>query len=379
MKKFLLMIVAVLMMTFSSTAQQTTVEGSKFFDNTYVGVSVGGQVGLNDITGHNNWTVAPTGSLYFGKWLTPIFGLELNGDVLLHDGFNSRNTFVDATYVGLNGRVNLNNVFHRYRGVPDRVEVIPFVGFGWLHAYGNGSYTTHNLPTIYGVGRNVFATKMGIDLAINLGKERAWVLDIRPTVEYALTGGYVSGTLPRYDIRNGRLGLEVGFTYKFGHKNSVGTKTHNFTKAYTVKEYNDMVEELSNRQPERIVEVQEVVREVVREVEVPVQVPTYILTQPYFSFNSTNVDPTANVALDNIIKEINSNDVNYVITGYASLEGVEHYNVELSERRAQAVYEILVNGGVNPERLTIVAGGPTDKFGTNYESNRTVTIQRVNQ
>ena len=378
MKKFLLMIVAVLMMTFSSNAQQTTVEGSKFFNNTYVGVSVGGQVGLNDIIGHNNWTIAPTGSLYLGKWVTPILGLELNGDVLFHDGFNSRHTFVDATYVGLNGRVNLNNVFHRYRGVPDRVEVIPFVGFGWLHGYGHGVYTTHNLPTVYGVGRNAFATKMGIDLAINLGKERAWVIDVRPTVEYALTGGHVKSGV-KYDVRNGRLGLEVGFTYKFGHKNSVGTKTHNFTKAYTVKEYNDMVAELSNRQPERIVEVQEVVREVVREVEVPVQMPVYLLTQPYFSRNSTIIDPTADVVLDYLIKEINSNDANYVITGYASLEGVEQYNVELSKRRAQAVYDILVGEGINPERLTVVAGGPTDQFGDAYETNRTVTVQRVNQ
>ena len=43
MKKFILMFVAMFMMTMTTFAQQTTVEGSKFFDNTYVGVSVGGQ------------------------------------------------------------------------------------------------------------------------------------------------------------------------------------------------------------------------------------------------------------------------------------------------------------------------------------------------
>ena len=368
---------AMLMMTFSSAAQQTTVEGSKFFQNTYVGVSVGGQVGMNDLTGHQNWTVAPTGSLYLGKWLTPTFGLELNGDALFHDGFNSRNTFVDATYVGINARLNLNNVFHRYRGIPDRVEVIPFVGLGWLHAYGDGVLTGEhgNYPTSQALGRNIFATKMGVDLAINLGKERAWVLDIRPTVEYALSNhkiGYV-----QYNKNYGCVGLEVGFTYKFGYKNSTGTKVHNFTKAYTVQEYDDMVAELSNRQPERIVEVQEVIKEVQVVNEVPVEMPVYLLTSPYFAQGKYNLDATADVVLDYLANDITTNNKTYTITGYASLEGAEAFNQQLSENRAKAVYDALVERGVEPTRLTVVAGGPTNKFSeTVYELNRVVVVNQ---
>ena len=378
MKKFVLMIAAMLMMTFSSLAQQTTVEGSKFFENTYVGVSVGGQTNMTDLTGHQNWTVAPTGSLYLGKWVTPIFGFELNGDVLFHDGFNSRNKFVDGTYVGLAGRVNLNNVFHVYRGIPDRVEVIPFVGFGWLHGYGNGEFSGEhgNLPTRYAVGKNAFATKMGVDLAINLGKDRAWVLDIRPTVEYALSSKNIG--YAHYAKNYGRVGLEVGFTYKFGYKNSIGQKTHNFTKAYTVAEYDAMVDELSNRKPEQIIAYKEVVKEIVKEVPVVEKTPVYIITQPYFTCASYELGPTADVVIDIVAEEMKSNNCPYTITGYASLEGAEKFNVELSKQRAQAVCDVLVKSGIDPNRLTVVAGGPTDKFGQSYESNRTVVIEHTN-
>lgn len=367
-----------LMMTFSSLAQQTTVEGSKFFENTYMGVSVGGQTNMTDLTGHQNWTVAPTGSLYFGKWLTPTFGLELNGDVLFHDGFSSRNKFVDGTYVGIAGRFNLNNAFHAYRGRPDAVEVIPFVGIGWLHGYGNGEFSGEhgNLPTRYVVGKNALATKMGIDLSINLDKNYAWSLNVRPTVEYALASRKIG--YPHYDKNYGRVGLEVGFTYKFGYKNSIGQRTHNFTPAYTVAQYDAMVDELSNREPEVVYVVQETVKEIVKEIPVVEKMPVYILTQPYFNCASYELGPTADVVVDIIANEMNSNSCPYTITGYASLEGAEQFNVELSKQRAQSVYDVLVEAGINPDRLTVVAGGPTDKFGDSYEMNRTVVIEHTN-
>ena len=381
MKKFILMIVALFTMTMSMNAQQTTVEGSRFFDNTYMGISIGGQTGMKDVIGHNNWTVAPTGSLYFGKWLTPIFALEVDGDVLLHDGFSTRNTFVDATYVGMNARFNLNNIFHVYRGTPDNVEVIPFIGFGWLHAYGNGEYTSHNLPTVSYVGKNAFATKMGIDVNIYLNKVKSWAFNVRPTVEYALTGGAVNGTFPRYNSHNGRIGLEVGLTYNFGHKNSKGVSTHHFTKAYTVNEYDTMVELLSNQTPDTVYVVKEIQVETPAQITVEEKVEVkdkYIIPAPYFARAKYNLDPTADVILNMVANEMKSNSCPYTITGYASLEGAEAYNQELSLNRAKTVYNALVERGVEPERLTVVGGGATDMFGKIYELNRTVIIEHTN-
>lgn len=370
------MIIAALMITFTAAAQQTTVEGSRFFDNTYVGVNVGGQVGMSDFTGHQNWTVSPMSGVYLGKWLTPTFGVELNGDVLFHDGFNSRNTFVDATYLGVDARLNLNNVFHKYRGVSDRIEVMPFVGFGWLHSYGDGiNMSQHGNTPTKAFSRNILATKMGVDLGFNLGNDRAWAINVRPNVMYALSSKKIGYS--HYNKNLGRVGVEVGFTYRFGHKNSVGEKTHNFTKTYTVAEYNAMVDELSARENTVYVTNEvEVIKEVIKEVKV--KMPVYLITQPYFNCAKYDIDPTADVILDNLVAQMNSNDKSYTITGYASLEGAEQFNTTLSENRAKAVYDALVDRGIDATRLIVVAGGATDKFGDSYESNRTVMIVENN-
>lgn len=359
-----------LIMSVPVFAQQTTVEGSRFFDNTYVGVNVGGQVGMTNFTGHNNWVVKPTGHVYVGKYLTPVFGLELNGDVYFHDGFSSRNTFVDATYVGIHGRVNLNNVFHKYKGYSDRVEFVPFAGLGWLHGYGTGFMEEEQYqPTQQRIADNSLATKMGVDVVFNLGETRAWTLNVRPTVMYALTGGHVSNTFPKYDAKNARVGVEVGFTYKFGHKNSKGDKVHNFTKAYTVKEYDDMVAQLSSQKPDTVVVTNEVVRQEVKNVEV------YKFTSPHFECGKTQIDYTGEITLDQLAEQIKSSGKTYTITGYASMEGTEKFNNELSLNRAKVVYEGLVQRGVDPLKLKVVSGGPTDKFGQKYELNRTVTVK----
>ena len=65
-----------------------------------------------------------------GKYITPVVGFELDMEV----GMANHDKFVDHTMFGGNLMMNLNNTIHRYKGEPDRVEVVPFVGIGWhLH------------------------------------------------------------------------------------------------------------------------------------------------------------------------------------------------------------------------------------------------------
>lgn len=381
MKKFMLMLVAALCMMFTNVnAQNATVESSRFFNNTYIGLSVGGQVGMNDIVGHGNWTVAPYGSLYLGKWITPAVGVEVNADVLFHDGFTTRGNVVDATYVGIDGRLNLNNLFRPYTGTPARVEVIPFVGFGWLHGYGHGYVMGErgNVPTADAIGKNAFATKMGIDLVFNIGEARAWAIDVRPTVMYALTGRNTGVHNPIYNVNRGRVGLEVGFTHKFGYKNSKRDRVHNFTKAYTAAEYDNMVTYLSAMKPDTVTVTNEV--EVLREkvVEVPVVKPEFILMDPYFAQGKAKIDPTADVILNALAAKMTETGKNYKITGYASVEGVEAFNNQLSLKRAQVVRDALVERGVSADKLTVEGAGSTDQFGESYDLNRRVVITEAN-
>jgi outer membrane protein OmpA-like peptidoglycan-associated protein len=49
------------------------------------------------------------------------------------------------------------------------------------------------------------------------------------------------------------------------------------------------------------------------------------------------------------------------IAGYTSASGTEEYNQKLSERRAKAVEEYLINEGIiTPDRLTMIGYGKTD-------------------
>lgn len=392
MRKFIFSIVA-MFISMVMFAQRTTVEGSKVFDNTYVGVSVGGQVSMTGLSGENSWNVAPFVGLSYGKWITPVVGVELNGDVVLHDGFSIRNRFVDATYVGLNGRLNVNNLVHPYRAYPDRVEFIPFIGFGWLHGFGtvptleDGIETLDddvelvpetpnvvygNVPTVQHVGPNGLASKIGVDVAVNLGENRNWVLNVRPSVLYALTGAYTGNHNPKYDVNYGRVGLEVGVKYKFGYKNSKGERTYHFEPAYTAYEYETLLEKLNNTKADTVVVTNtvEVVREVVREVEI--EKPAYVLMTPVFAQGESNLDETSLSILDVLAKQLVESDKEYIITGYASLEGTERFNNKISLERAEAVRDALVDRGVSSEHLTVYAGGATDEFGERYEDNRIV-------
>ncbi len=66
------------------------------------------------------------------------------------------------------------------------------------------------------------------------------------------------------------------------------------------------------------------------------------------------------------------------IEGHTDLRGTEEYNMELSQRRAQTVYRLLIREGVDPERLRVEWYGETRPFIPNatteaeHQANRRV-------
>ena len=159
MKKFILMLV-VMFTTMLSVNAQVATENAKLFDNTYVGVEAGVTTPFNF---NSVFPVNPTVGIKFGKELTPVFGLEVEGlasfgDNVYRYGYNSStpvweegpfnvhnngtvNTFIKATNVGLNGVINWSNLLFGYQGTPRFFEVKTNTGFGWLHYFGD--FTTN--------------------------------------------------------------------------------------------------------------------------------------------------------------------------------------------------------------------------------------------
>jgi hypothetical protein len=344
MKKFILTVIIAFMMIFSANAQVAT-ENAKLFDNTYVGVEVGATTPLNF---NSMFPVNPVAGIKFGKELTPVFGLELEGLAMFGDnvyrwGVNgsipaegkmnvhqngSVNTFVKATNVGLNGTINWSNLLFGYRGAPRVFEVKTNTGFGWLHYYGD---FTPNFPVggyIVAGKRNVLSAKTAIDFAFNLGKLKAHTITLSPGVYWGLNEiGNV-----KFNKNYAQFGVMLGYTYHFKTSNG----THYF-KTYDVGAMMSEIDRLNDELAKKPTEVR---------VEVPVEVPVpgpivgFNETYVFFAKNSAELSGEAKTVLDNL-------EGTYDVVGSASIEGTKEYNLDLSERRAATVAKYLIDN--NPK------------------------------
>ncbi|MEE0978823.1 MAG: OmpA family protein [Muribaculaceae bacterium] len=88
-----------------------------------------------------------------------------------------------------------------------------------------------------------------------------------------------------------------------------------------------------------------------------------------FTLNSARISDEEMVNVYNMAQYMTENpSVNVEIKGYADEDtGTANYNMKLSERRAKAVYDVLVNTyGISPDRLTVTAeGSNTQVYDTN--------------
>lgn len=319
MKKFILMF-ALMISAFVGVNAQTAIETPKVLDNVYVGANVGATTPL---TFNHVFSLNPTVGLTLGKNWTPIFGTEVQSGIAFNDngfGTNSK-TFVTAINTGVNGTINLTNLFLGYN--PNKVfEMQTVTGLGWAHLYGN---TANN-------DDDELTAKTGIRLNWNLGKAKAWSLNVEPAVLWNLTNG--SNDQVRFNKKSAQLALSLGVVYKFKTSNG----THNF-KEYNIGELNDVINSLHAQKPK------EVVREVVKEKIVETNVSQ---TQWVVFFEQGKSDLT-----DDAKDELNKIGENTIvdIKGHASSEGSEAFNQTLSEKRAKAVADFLTNRGVKVNKV----------------------------
>jgi len=83
--------------------------------------------------------------------------------------------------------------------------------------------------------------------------------------------------------------------------------------------------------------------------------------QVVFGWNSTEVEGRFAGRLDVLIEAYRSrDDLGIEIVGYSDALGDPAYNLDLSRRRAQAVADYLVAGGLAPDRLRVEGRGPVE-------------------
>ena len=78
----------------------------------------------------------------------------------------------------------------------------------------------------------------------------------------------------------------------------------------------------------------------------------------YFDFNSSTPQVSSTWALDIVVKYLKENSgANVLISGYADELGGTNYNNSLSQKRANAVKDILVKAGVSASRISTEGKG----------------------
>lgn len=292
----------------------------------------------------------------FGKWFSPYMGWRMSfyGGPLHFENkgmqkFNYVNGNLDFMWDMFNslGGVNQDRVF----------SIVPFVGLGGAYTWGMGDDV------------NIDGRKGGL-------KKSSWTLPV--------SGGLMLRfRLCKYvdfftEARAGFYGdnfnnlaygrpVDINVTVTGGFAITFGGRKYN---AYNPCDYIGYIDNLNNQVNDlrgalattaaalAAAEAQLPCPEVEETTTVVVNAP--MMATVRFALNSAKISSMEMVNVYNTAQYLQANpDQTLAIVGYADKDtGTSAYNMALSKRRAQAVYDALVNKyGINPDRLTIVAQG----------------------
>ena len=409
MKKIILL--TAVLFGFAAAAQaQTTVQGSKAFDNMSITLKGGA------VSPFQHYAFFKNARGIFGlevrKQVTPVLGLGLEGEWTINTsswndyrtpwapfGGKSVNWF-DHQFVGAFGAFNLSNLFGGYKGAPRFVEVEAVAGAGWLHAYQHG---------VDNSDENSWYTKYGVNFNFNLGESKAWTISLKPSVLWDMNGCKDNANVERdmnrkvnagrnvqtsrYNANNALVEMEVGVTYHF--KNSNGE--HYMTLCpyrYSQEDIdvlngkiNDLRNQLSKAQADlnaanaradqlaRDLEECKKLKNKVVEID---KTGEQLMTNVFFKVNSTEItrDQQPNVERVAIYLK-NHKDATVEIKGYASPEGPVDNNIRLANGRAASVKDMLVKKyGIKANRINAEGQGIGNMF-SELEWNR-VSVCTIN-
>ncbi len=346
-----------------SANAQTSVSGSKAFDNWSIGIDGGTGTNLHD------WN-SPIGGLLgiqLTKGVTPVVSFEFATQI----GFNyneswnneSFNTVDEYMLLG-STKINLMNWLGGYNGKPRVFEI---------QARGGGGYMKEK--DLHGY----FVAKLGLDFDFNLGEKRAWTISVRPAV-------LLKGTNEKYICdrdcgrytHNGVAQVTAGVTYHF--KNSNGE--HYFTPivARSQAEIDALMAEINDARALAEMEREEAIRIIngkdqeiadlkqkladcearAPEVSTEKSMECYV----YFKQGRSTIEASQQPNVERIATFLKNHDeAKVVINGYASPEGSVEVNERLAQQRADAVKTSLVNKyHIAADRIEANGKGVGDAF-----------------
>ncbi len=395
MKK-ILMTMAAVAVSASVFAQGTAIVSNKAGDNIYIGANFGVSTPLKGYRVLGNLT--PELGIRFGKNFTTVFGVAIDADMHFASSPKDYNlygeyyrldtkTFVDNTNISLLGTANLSFLFGGYMGEPRSFELIALGGFGWGHRYGNSEL-------------EALTSKIGLDFAINLGKDKDIQVYAEPSITWNILGSEEVLNVLDYHNDRAHLSFKLGLNYKF--KNSNGKHNFSIEQLRDQSEIDDLNARINDLRgtiaateanANRALAVKdEEINRLKKELEECQNKPTTVVEQVVKQ--TANLQPTvvfgqgksaveksqeANISLiANYMKK--HPEAKVKISGYASPEGNPELNQRLSEARAEAVKNVLVKKyKIAADRLETEGLGATDKLFDEVEFNRVATFNDLNK
>ncbi len=96
-----------------------------------------------------------------------------------------------------------------------------------------------------------------------------------------------------------------------------------------------------------------------------------------FEFDSYVLKTSSYPILDKVSQDLRNSDSSLTLEGYASAEGTEAYNLQLSKDRANAVKGYLVNSGVAADKLNVIGYGEANPVASNATEAGRIQNRRV--
>lgn len=364
--------------------------------NTFISLYGGLSLSMGENTRFTNFfsVTRPSFKVSVGRFFYPQFGLRgsieyLNqrgraewevAQILDKEGVMDGNYNFSMASVFLDGLVNFHNVFWKYRD-DRRFNLIGYFGLGAFYTFGfdkdklafladpvtkdgvhhpTWAYNVDGDPHFYFAGHaGLIATYMLND---------AW--DISFDVSFNGTDDAYNGIRFRrvYDTY---VNVMAGFSYHI--KSRAGKRRLQYSH-YTDE---DVVTVL-NRQIYELNDSLEEARKPIVKMEEKVAYNEMLQTTVSFYIDKTFITDAQKRNVRSVAKFMeNHPDLDVVVTGYADVQtAYPKYNMMLSKKRAQAVYDMLVNEyNIDPSRLTMEYKGDQEQpFTIVNEWNRAVVF-----
>lgn len=357
---------------FSSTSEtqnntdKYSVVTNRFNANWFIGVNAGAQMYIGDgFRMGSSWKlITPAIEFNAGKWFTPGIGLRLG-----IGGYQARGYSWDPNLGNVYERVapgeyktkwgmiqthadvmlNFTNLFLGYK--EDRLyNAIPFASINYLRGVNQS-------------GENELGIGAGLINSFRVNNSLNINLELRATV----INDHMDGIRNEYNYEASTAVL-VGVSYKLGKKNwdrpspvSVGEMEEVQNRLKEMNQENQMLRNQVGELKQNLADASRKKNEPVADC--PADLANYVV---FFNIDKANITKKEEVNLKEIATKIKAYPKSkFLVTGYADKQtGTPAYNEQLSKKRAEAIYNTLVNKyGVDPNQLTIsYKGGVADLF-----------------